>query len=233
METKNVDLKIHKLSQAQYERELAAGAIDEYALYLTPDEGTDPGDAITLASAKTYTDEQVSPVSQQIQQMSSMLESSLLYVYAQLYTSTFTTSGDGAVYTATVDGITELTEGMSFMLIPHVASTTNSPKLNVNGWGEKVIRRRLSSGTSTTVAGSSENWIGANKPVRVTYDGTYWIVDLVRPSATDIYGVIPIAAGGTGASTADSALANLGLTTESWTFTLADGSTVTKAVYVG
>lgn len=42
METKNVsNLKIHKLSKAQYERELAAGNIDEYALYLTPDEEID------------------------------------------------------------------------------------------------------------------------------------------------------------------------------------------------
>lgn len=31
-------LKIHKLTQAQYERELEAGRIDENALYLTPDE---------------------------------------------------------------------------------------------------------------------------------------------------------------------------------------------------
>jgi hypothetical protein len=31
-------LKIHKLTQAQYERELANGNIDKNALYLTPDE---------------------------------------------------------------------------------------------------------------------------------------------------------------------------------------------------
>lgn len=31
-------LKIHRLTQAQYERELAAGRLDENALYLTPDE---------------------------------------------------------------------------------------------------------------------------------------------------------------------------------------------------
>lgn len=30
-------LKIHKLTQAQYDRELAAGNIDETALYLTPE----------------------------------------------------------------------------------------------------------------------------------------------------------------------------------------------------
>lgn len=42
MITENVStLKIHKLTQAQYDRELAAGNIDEYALYLTPDEEID------------------------------------------------------------------------------------------------------------------------------------------------------------------------------------------------
>ena len=39
MNIQNIDnLKIHKLSKAQYERELAAGRIDPNALYLTPDE---------------------------------------------------------------------------------------------------------------------------------------------------------------------------------------------------
>ena len=39
MNIENVStLKIHKLTKAQYERELAAGNIDEYALYLIPDE---------------------------------------------------------------------------------------------------------------------------------------------------------------------------------------------------
>lgn len=45
MDTQNLStLKIHKLTQAQYDRELAAGNIDATALYLTPDE------AITLSS---------------------------------------------------------------------------------------------------------------------------------------------------------------------------------------
>ncbi len=39
MITENVStLKIHKLTQAQYDRELANGTIDETAIYLTPDE---------------------------------------------------------------------------------------------------------------------------------------------------------------------------------------------------
>lgn len=42
MKTENIStLKIHKLTQEQYDRELAAGRIDETALYLTPDEEND------------------------------------------------------------------------------------------------------------------------------------------------------------------------------------------------
>ena len=42
MITENLStLKIHKLTQTQYDRELAAGRIDESALYLTPDEEID------------------------------------------------------------------------------------------------------------------------------------------------------------------------------------------------
>ena len=43
MLTTNLEtLKIHKLTKAQYERELAAGNIDANALYLTPEEEIDP-----------------------------------------------------------------------------------------------------------------------------------------------------------------------------------------------
>lgn len=39
MNTQNLStLKIHKLSQEQYDRELAAGRLEENAIYLTPDE---------------------------------------------------------------------------------------------------------------------------------------------------------------------------------------------------
>jgi hypothetical protein len=44
MFTENLStLKIHKLTKAQYERELAAGNIDENALYLTPDDENSGG----------------------------------------------------------------------------------------------------------------------------------------------------------------------------------------------
>jgi hypothetical protein len=48
-------LKIHKLTQKQYERELAAGRIDENALYLTPDEdGGDVTVGTIIASGNIY-----------------------------------------------------------------------------------------------------------------------------------------------------------------------------------
>lgn len=49
MNTENLKtLKIHKLSQEQYDRELAAGNIDPNALYLTPDDGVDLSEYATL-----------------------------------------------------------------------------------------------------------------------------------------------------------------------------------------
>ena len=46
-------------------------------------------------------------------------------------------------------------------------------------------------------------------------------------------GALPIDKGGTGATNSSKARENLGITAEQWIFTLEDGSTVTKVVYVG
>lgn len=46
-------LKIHKLTQAQYQRELEAGRIDQNALYLTPDEETDLSGYATVEALET------------------------------------------------------------------------------------------------------------------------------------------------------------------------------------
>lgn len=120
-----------------------------------------------------------------------------------------TTSGSGAAYTANVASIMELKNGVSFVMIPHTDSTSTSPTLDVNGLGAKRIRRRLSSSTGSTSAGASDNWLTANKAVRVVYDGSFWIVDFTKPNAADLFGITPIEHGGTNASTVEEARANI------------------------
>ena len=136
------------------------------------------------------------------------------------------TEGTGAVYTATVEGITSLSAGVSFVMIPHTVSAHSSPKLNVNGLGEKFIRRRVSGSTTTTYSTkTSDDWLASGKPIRVMYDGTQWIADMPVPYANDIMGAVPIANGGTGATTVAAARNALGLGNTSGAVPIANGGT--------
>lgn len=119
------------------------------------------------------------------------------------------TSTDGVTYTCTVPGITTITVGTSFIGIPKTESTSQAVKLNVNSFGAKLLRRRVSAGSATTASGYNNSWIAANKPVRVIYDGSFWVVDIVQPHASDLMGSVPVAKGGTGATTASTACDNL------------------------
>ena len=122
-----------------------------------------------------------------------------------------TTAGSGSAYTATVSGITTLTAGVSFIMIPHTASASTAPTLNVNSLGAKTLRRRLSSLATSVQAGYTSTWLAANVPFRVTYDGTQWIVENQnKPAAADLYGTLAVNKGGTGATDAATAVANLG-----------------------
>lgn len=100
-------------------------------------------------------------------------------------------TGDGATYTATVDGVTALEVGYSLTIIPDTTSTTTLPKLNLNGLGAKNIKQRLSQNTALTVQAQEENWLVANKPVTLTYDGMQWVTSFARPAVNDLYGDLP------------------------------------------
>lgn len=114
------------------------------------------------------------------------------------------TAGSGTAYTATVNGIKSLTAGVNFIMIPHVVSASTAPTLNVNGLGAKAIRQPLTTNTSATAPGASNTWLVANKPVRVMFDGTYWkTIELPRPSASGLYGTVPVANGGVPSCTSD------------------------------
>lgn len=139
-----------------------------------------------------------------------------------------TTTGTGAAYKADVKAIDALTAGVNFTIVPHVTCTTLSPTLDVNGFGAKPIKQRLSSGLTNTIALASNDMFAQGKPVEVFYDGASWVIDMQAPDATHLHGVVPVGSlptipvnnlptvpvnkGGTGATTAFAALNNLGIT---------------------
>ena len=98
------------------------------------------------------------------------------------------TSTDGIAYVTTVPGITALTAGLSFIMIPNTISTSRTPTLNVNKLGAKSLRVRVSGYSATTSAALTTNWLAPNKPVRVTYDGLWWVAEIILPSAQQLYG---------------------------------------------
>lgn len=119
-------------------------------------------------------------------------------------------SSDGVNYTVTVPGVTSLYSGLRIMVKFGKNSASTAPKLNVNNLGAKNIRQALSTNNSATAPGGSNTWLTTACPVELTYTGSMWKTDFVRPSASNMYGTVPINCGGTGATTAEAARTALG-----------------------
>lgn len=119
----------------------------------------------------------------------------------------------GSKYAVTVPGLTELYPGLKLTIIPDSTSVINYCKLNVNDLGEYYLVQPISSDTASAKYGSGAEWIQANYPIDVMFDGKMWrVLNITVPDATKMVGVVPIKNGGTGvaADTAAEALAALG-----------------------
>lgn len=154
------------------------------------------------------------------------------------------TSTDGIAYTATIDGIMELTAGMTYLFVPNMTTTSTTPTLNVNGSGACKIRRKLSIGTATGASGELTTMFYANRPTLLMYDTSigsnkFWFaLEFTKPCAIDLYGYVPVRKGGTyvDSVTTDEEIStlrdNLGLYSKAdhdWTM-IYDSGEITEAV---
>ncbi len=122
---------------------------------------------------------------------------------------TDTTNAAGGVishYTATVDGVTELYNGMEITIIPDAGCTGKIITLNINGLGAVNVRQPLSFSTFVATSPTRDGFLYANTPCRLMYHANYssggiWLMaDKQKTSAQDLYGTVPVTSGGTGAS---------------------------------
>ena len=101
-------------------------------------------------------------------------------------------STNGAAYIADVSmlSISSLAVGTSFIMIPEKTSTSIYCELNFCGSGPKPIRVRTANYNGTVDLPTHMAWLTQYKPVRMTYDGTYWVADVVNAAAKQT--VVPI-----------------------------------------
>lgn len=93
------------------------------------------------------------------------------------------TSSNGVAYTATIPGFSSssfLTVGRSFIMVPDRTSTSKDCTLQIKGVGAKPIRVHTAKYNGFVESPMTTTWLSAGAPVRMTYDGEYWVADIVN-----------------------------------------------------
>ena len=124
------------------------------------------------------------------------------------------------IYVVNDSNITELYNGLEITIIPNEKNTTSSPRLKINDFGDNGIRLPLSFNVAATTT-IEANYFQVDRPITLKYhsalnlgiqgQGAWLFADRIKTSAQDLYGDVPIESGGTGASTVEEALENLGI----------------------
>jgi hypothetical protein len=126
------------------------------------------GDSVALdSSISAYSFGTLSPVNSSI---------------PKTYTDGWGGTATGAVNTFAINvspGIGAYAAGQTFKFIPNLSNTGTAPTLNVNGIGAKTVKTRSMSGLASVPIGV----IQAGQEISVTYDGTYFVVDISASAA--------------------------------------------------
>ena len=175
MKTENLStLKIHKMTQVQYDRELAAGNIDPNALYLTPDEETDLSGYATVEQLndKSDKDHTHSLATTTANGFMSKDDKAKLDATNVAY-ATCSTAADVATKTATIIGNDNwaLTVGCIVMVKFDITNTASAVTLNINNTGAYPI---WYSNAEYTSSGSA--YCGyAGRTITYSFNGTHWV----------------------------------------------------------
>lgn len=75
-------------------------------------------------------------------------------------------------------------------IMPDTVSKRVDPYLNVNGLGNKRIKRALWTSLTSVKDFRNVSWMSVNRPLRLMYNGTFWIAaDYVSVDYTDLEGL--------------------------------------------